>query len=380
MNIILVRSEEDMAFNDQGNGKSPWDPNRNQPPDLDQIVNEWQKRFNQLFGGKSGGSTSRKGPPSYLLVLMALFLWILTGLYQVDDSERGVVLRFGEYSQTTTPGLKWHIPWPIESVEIVNVNVVNRFKQQTTMLTSDENIIVVDLVVQYRKTNPTDYLVNVRDAEETLSEVSEGAIREVAGKTVLDFILTEGRSEISIQTQDLIQRTLDEYGTGISITKVNLQDANFPLQVEDAVQDAIKAREDKERFAFEAEAYANDIVPKARGEAARMVQEAEAYKSKVIADSEGDADRFNKLLVEYQLAPKVTRDRLYIEAIESVYSNSNKVLMDSDGSGNLIYLPIDKLLEQNKRDQVQSSPMPNSSSNNSSQQNQNQDPRMRRVR
>ena len=178
-------------------------------------------------------------------------------------------------------------------------------------------------------------------------------IREVAGKTNLDFILTEGRSEIAVLTQDLIQSTLDEYGTGISITKVNLQDANFPLQVEDAVQDAIKAREDKERFAFEAEAYANDIVPKARGEAARMVQEAEAYKSKVIADSEGDADRFNKLLVEYQLAPKVTRDRLYIEAIESVYSNSNKVLMDSDGSGNLIYLPIDKLLEQNKRDQVQ---------------------------
>jgi len=370
-----------MAFNDQGNGKSPWDSNKNQPPDLDQIVDEWQKRFNQLFGGKSGGSSSRKGPPSYLLVLMALFLWVLTGLYQVDDSERGVVLRFGEYSQTTTPGLKWRIPWPIESVEIVNVNVVNRFKQQTTMLTSDENIIVVDLVVQYRKTNPTDYLFNVRDPEETLSEVSEGAIREVAGKTELDFILTEGRSEISIQTQDLIQRTLDEYGTGITITKVNLQDANFPLQVEDAVQDAIKAREDKERFAFEAEAYANDIVPKARGEAARMVQEAEAYKEKVIADSEGDADRFNKLLVEYQLAPKVTRDRLYIEAIESVYSNSNKVLMDSDGSGNLIYLPIDKLLEQNKRDQqAPSSTMPNSSSNNSTQQSQNQDPRMRRVR
>ena len=369
-----------MAFNDQGNGKSPWDSNKGQPPDLDQIVDEWQKRFNQLFGGKSGGGRVRKGPPSSLLVLMGLFLWLLTGLYQVDDSERGVVLRFGEYTQTTTPGLKWHIPWPVESVEIVNVNVVNRFKQQTTMLTSDENIIVVDLVVQYRKTNPTDYLFNVRDAEETLSEVSEGAIREVAGKTNLDFILTEGRSEIAVLTQDLIQSTLDEYGTGISITKVNLQDANFPLQVEDAVQDAIKAREDKERFAFEAEAYANDIVPKARGEAARMVQEAEAYKSKVIADSEGDADRFNKLLVEYQLAPKVTRDRLYIEAIESVYSNSNKVLMDSDGSGNLIYLPIDKLLEQNKRDQTASSPMPNSSSNNSSQQSQNQDPRMRRVR
>lgn len=369
-----------MAFNDQGNGKSPWDPNKNQPPDLDQIVDEWQKRFNQLFGGKTSSGKTRKGPPSSLLILMGLFLWILTGLYQVDDSERGVVLRFGEYTKTTPPGLKWHIPWPIESVEIVNVNVVNRFKQQTTMLTSDENIIVVDLVVQYRLTNPTDYLFNVRDAEETLSEVSESAIREVAGKTKLDFILTEGRSEIAVRTQDLIQRTLDEYGTGISINKVNLQDANFPLQVEDAVQDAIKAREDKERFSFEAEAYANDIVPKARGEAARMLQEAEAYKDKVIADSEGDADRFNKLLVEYQLAPQVTRDRLYIEAIESVYSNSNKVLMNSEGSGNLIYLPIDKLLEQNKKDQTLSNPPPNSSNNNLPPQNQNQDSRMRRVR
>ena len=372
-----------MAFNDQGNGKSPWESKQNQPPDLDQIVDEWQKRFNQLFGGggKPGGRNTRKGPSTYLLIGMALILWVLTGLYQIDDSERGVVLRFGEYHQTTTPGLKWRIPWPVDTVEVVNVNVVNRFKQQTTMLTSDENIIVVDLVVQYRKTNPVDYLFNVRDAEETLNEVSESAIREVAGKTKLDFILTEGRSSIALQTQELIQQTLDDYGTGIVITKVNLQDANFPLQVEDAVQDAIKAREDKERFSFEAEAYANDIVPKARGEAAKMLQEAEAYKEKVIADSEGDADRFTKLLFEYKLAPQVTRDRLYIEAIESVYANSNKVLMDSEGSGNLIYLPIDKLLEKNQSKQLNQTFVPNQSIDTpSSSQNQNQDPRIRRVR
>ena len=371
-----------MAFNDQGNGKNPWDSSKNQPPDLDQIVDEWQKRFNKLFGGNSGsGNKPRKGPSTYLLIAMALILWVLTGLYQVDDSERGVVLRFGEYNQTTTPGLKWRVPWPIDTVEVVNVNVVNRFKQQTTMLTSDENIIVVDLVVQYRKTNAVDYLFNVRDAEETLNEVSESAIREVAGKTKLDFILTEGRSSIALQTQELIQQTLDDYGTGISITKVNLQDANFPLQVEDAVQDAIKAREDKERFSFEAEAYANDIVPKARGEAAKMLQEAEAYKEKVIADSEGDADRFTKLLFEYKLAPQVTRDRLYIEAIESVYANSNKVLMDSEGSGNLIYLPIDKLLEKNQSKQSNQIFVPNQSFDTPSpSQNQNQDPRIRRVR
>ena len=291
-----------------------------------------------------------------------------------------MVLRFGEYNQTTTPGLRWHVPWPIEAVEIVNVNVVNRFKQSTTMLTSDENIIVVDLVVQYRKTNPVDYLFNVRDPEETLSEVSESAIREVAGKTNLDFILTEGRSQIAIQTQEVIQNTLDEYGTGITVTQVALQDANFPVQVESAVQDAIKAREDKERYAFEAEAYANDIVPKARGDAAKMIQEAEGYKAKVVADSEGEAKRFSKLLVEYQRAPEVTRERLYIDAIESVYGNSNKVLMDSEGSGNLMYLPIDKLLQQN------SSQKNESTENNSSQPTRDnpttssQDPRMRRVR
>ena len=361
------------------NGKSPWD-SKDQPPDLDQIVEEWQKRFNTLFGGSSNGSSQKKGPPSSLLIVLGLFLWILTGLYQVDDSERGVVLRFGEYSQTTTPGLRWHVPWPIESVEIVNVNVVNRFKQQTTMLTSDENIIVVDLVVQYRKTNPVDYLFNVRDPEETLSEVSESAIREVAGKTDLDFILTEGRSSIAIQTQEVIQNTLDEYGTGINVTQVALQDANFPVQVENAVQDAIKAREDKERYAFEAEAYANDIVPKARGDAAKMIQEAEAYKAKVIADSEGEAERFSKLLVEYQKAPEVTRERLYIEAIENVYGNSNKVLMDSDGSGNLMYLPIDKLLQQNSTQRSETS---NNATSQPSRQNSttnSQDPRMRRVR
>ena len=330
------------------NGKSPWDP-KDQPPDLDQIVEEWQKRFNTLFGGSSNGSTQKKGPPATLLILLGLFLWVLTGLYQVDDSERGVVLRFGEYNQTTTPGLRWHIPWPIEAVEIVNVNVVNRFKQQTTMLTSDENIIVVDLVVQYRKTNPVDYLFNVRDPEETLSEVSESAIREVAGKTDLDFILTEGRSSIAIQTQSVIQNTLDEYGTGITVTQVALQDANFPVQVEDAVQDAIKAREDKERYAFEAEAYANDIVPKARGDAAKMVQEAEAYKAKFLADSEGEADRFIKLLVEYQKAPEVTRDRMYIDAIQNVLSSTTKVMIDVDSGNNLMLLPLDKMMDQGNK-------------------------------
>ena len=357
-----------MAWDDQGNGKSPWDPNKGQAPDLDQIVEEWQKRFNRLFGVKTSGSGKRrKKPPVLLIGLMILFIWVLSGLYQIDDSERGVELRFGAYSQTTMPGLKWHFPWPIETVEVVNVNVVNRFKQQTTMLTSDENIVVVDLVVQYRRSNAVDYLFNVRDAEETLGEVSEGAIREVAGKSNLDFILTEGRTETALLTQELIQETLDSYGTGIVVTKVNLQDANFPLQVEAAVQDAIKAREDEVRIAFEAEAYANDVVPKARGEAAKMILEAEAYREMVIADAEGEAARFDKLLVEYKKAPKVTRERLYIEAIETVYGNSNKVLLDSEASGNLMYLPLDKLIEHGKKEENETDsrgqPLPQSSQN-----------------
>ena len=357
-----------MAWDDQGNGKSPWDPNKGQVPDLDQIVEEWQKRFNRLFGVKTSGSGKRrKKPPVLLIGLMILFIWVLSGLYQIDDSERGVELRFGAYSQTTMPGLKWHMPWPIETVEVVNVNVVNRFKQQTTMLTSDENIVVVDLVVQYRRANAVDYLFNVRDAEETLGEVSEGAIREVAGKSNLDFILTEGRTETALLTQILIQETLDSYGTGIVVTKVNLQDANFPLQVEAAVQDAIKAREDEVRIAFEAEAYANDVVPKARGEASKMILEAEAYREMVIADAEGEAARFDKLLVEYKKAPKVTRERLYIEAIETVYGNSNKVLLDSEASGNLMYLPLDKLIEHGKKEENETDsrgqPLPQSSQN-----------------
>ncbi len=370
-----------MAWDDQGNGKSPWDPNKGQVPDLDQIVEEWQKRFNRLFGVKTSGSGKRrKKPPLLLIGLMILFIWVLSGLYQIDDSERGVELRFGAYSQTTMPGLKWHLPWPIETVEVVNVNVVNRFKQQTTMLTSDENIVVVDLVVQYRRANAVDYLFNVRDAEETLGEVSEGAIREVAGKSNLDFILTEGRTETALLTQELIQETLDSYGTGIVVTKVNLQDANFPLQVEAAVQDAIKAREDEVRIAFEAEAYANDVVPKARGEAAKMILEAEAYREMVIADAEGEAARFDKLLVEYKKAPKVTRERLYIEAIETVYGNSNKVLLDSEASGNLMYLPLDKLIEHGKKEENETDSRGQPPLSQSSQNRTNRSTELARLR
>jgi membrane protease subunit HflK len=325
-----------MAWNESGNGKNPWDRGGSEgPPDLDKIVRDWQKRFNSLFGGGGGGGRRpRDGASGAMVVGLAVLIligWAATGLYRVNEAERGVVLRFGKYQATTQPG---------------NITEITPFSQQTRMLTADENIVVVDMVVQFQKADAVAFLFNVRDPDGTLRDVSESVIREVVGKNGVDFVLLQGRAEIAVQTQELIQEALDEYGAGIIVTKVNLQDTNFPSQVEAAVQDAIKAREDKERLAFEAQSYANDVVPKARGEAARRKQDAEAYKARVIADAEGEAARFEKLLTEYEKAPEVTRQRLYIEAIEDVYANSSKVLLDAGGSGNLIYLPIDKLMEQ----------------------------------
>ena len=342
-----------MAWNEDGNGQNPWDRGRgNQgPPDLDKIVRDWQRKLGGLFGGKSGGGGDGQeggasGAMIGLLLVVLVLAWSATGFYRVNDAERGVVLRFGAYVATTQPGLRWHIPWPVEQVEKVNVTEIITFDQQTRMLTADENIVAVDLVVQYLRPDPVKFLFEVRDPQDTLSDVSESAIREVIGKNNADFVLLEGRAEIAIQTQAVIQEALDEYQTGMVVTKVNLQDVNFPSQVEAAVQDAIKAREDKERLAFEAQTYSNDILPKARGEAARRLQDAEAYRARVVADAQGESARFLKLLAEYEKAPEVTRERLYIEALEDVYSRSNKILLDADGSGNLIYLPMDKLLEQ----------------------------------
>ena len=343
-----------MAWNESGNGKNPWDRGRNEgPPDLDKIVREWQRRLNTfLRGGRGdprspeGGSGQPGGPAATILTVIAVIIWLGSGFYTVDEAARGVVTRFGKYQETTDPGVQWHLPWPIERVEKVNINEVVPFKQQTRMLTSDENIIVVDLVVQYRRADPVKYLFNVRDPESTLQDVTESAIREVVGKNKLDFVLLEGRTEIAAVTEKLIQQTLDEYQAGMLVTKVNLQDANFPSQVEAAVQDAIKAREDRERLAFEAQAYANDVLPRARGEAVRRQQDSEGYRARVVADAQGEASRFTQLLAEYKRAPEVTRKRLYLDAMEDVYASSNKVLIDSSPGNNLIYLPVDKILEQ----------------------------------
>ena len=345
-----------MAWNEPGKGGNPWNAGggkggKEGPPDLDKVVRDLQRKLSGAFGGKgrsggSGGSGGAAGAGIGLVAAAAIVLWLLSGFYQVEEAERGVVLQFGAYHKTTLPGLHWHLPYPFQRVETVNVAQVDSFNHSTRMLTSDENIVSVDLRVQFRRTDAQAFLFNVRNPEETLGEVTETAIREVVGKSTLDFVLTEGRAEVAARTREIIQSTLDAYGAGIEITSVNLEDANFPSQVEAAVQDAIKAREDRDRLALEAEAYANDVVPRARGSAARLLESAEAYRAQVIAEAEGESDRFIALLTEYQRAPAVTRQRLYYETLEQVLGNSTKVLVDADGSGTLMYLPIDELLKR----------------------------------
>jgi len=284
------------------------------------------------------------GAGTVALVLVAV--WAATGLYKVDAAERAIVTRFGAYVGTTEPGLRWHLPWPIEARQLVNVESVEGFSDQTRMLTSDENLVDINIAVQYRRAEPRPYAFNVRDPEQTLGEVSESAIREIIGRARLDFVLEEGRQEIAALTKELIQRTLDLYQTGIEVTSVNLQGVAVPEQVATAQRDAIKAREDKERLALEAQAYANDILPKARGSAARQLEDSMAYKARIVADAEGEAERFVKLLQAYERAPAVTRQRLFFETIEGVLGSTNKVLVDTKGTGNMIYLPLDKLMER----------------------------------
>jgi membrane protease subunit HflK len=346
-----------MAWNDPGRNRNPWGnrPDRG-AADLDEALRNLQQKLAGMFGGQGGGGAgggeggggdaTMRGFGAGTVVLVLVAIWAATGLYKVDAAERAVVTRFGQYVATTEPGLRWHLPWPIETRQIVNVESVEGFSDQTRMLTSDENLVDINIAVQYRRAEARAYAFNVRDPETTLGEVSESAIREIVGRSRLDFVLEEGRQEIAARTKELIQRTLDSYETGIEVTSVNLQGVAVPEQVATAQRDAIKAREDKERLGLEAQAYANDILPKAKGSAARQLEDAQAYKSRITADAEGEAERFSKLLAAYERAPGVTRQRLYFETLEQVLGNTNKVLVDTKGSGNMMYLPLDKLMER----------------------------------
>jgi len=340
-----------MAWNDPGNGKDPWKKEGEEPNDLDKIVQNWQRRLSGILGGGGGGkSTGSSG--GYILAVLLLVAWALTGLYRVDEAERGIVQRFGAYTGTTMPGLHWHFPYPIEVVDIVNTNAVNNYPFRTEILTADEQYVFIQMVVQYRRTDPVKYSFEVVEPELTLQDVTESALREVVGTSSLLELVTEQRDQIAPRTRDGLQTTLDNYGAGITVSSISLEKLDYPQAVQGAVDDTQKARNDSDRYILEADTYSKDIIPKARGAAARVLQDAEAYRDRVIADAEGDAARFVALLSEYQKAPRVTRDRLYLEAIEEVYSNSSKVFVDSQGSGNLLYLPIDKLLNQQSKSQA----------------------------
>ena len=332
-----------MAWNDGGNGKDPWKKDGDKPNDLDQIVQNWQRKLSGIVGGgKSGRGVSGGG---FVLAILLLIAWALTGLYRVDQSELGVVQRFGKYIVTTAPGLHWRFPFPIETVDIVNVGAVENYQFSTEMLTADRKYVFIQMVVQYRRNDPVAYSFNVQDPEGTLHDVSESALREVVGTSTLESLVTEQRSLIGSRSQEVLQQTLDLYDAGITVTSISLETLDYPQSVQAAVDDTQKAGNDRDRFILEAETYSNDIIPRAHGGAARILRDAEAYRDRVIAVSEGEAARFEALLAEYLKAPRVTRDRLYLDAVEEVYANSNKVLLDTEGSGNLLYLPIDKLIQ-----------------------------------
>lgn len=352
-----------MSWNEPGGDKKdPWSGRneKDSPPDLDEVIRSLQDKLGGIFGGGKRGDSSN-GPSMQsigFLAAGALALWGLSGFYTVDEGTRGIVTRFGAYVATTQPGLNWHIPAPIEQVQVINVEqqrfievgyrsgggqAMGSVPKEAMMLTRDENIVDVRLAVQYQVKDAKDYAFNVLDPASTLKQVTESVQRGVIGRSDMDFVLTEGRSEIVAAIKTEIQSVMDAYKTGILITSVNLQDAQPPEQVQGSFEDAIKAREDKQRLINEAEAYSNDVVPKARGAASRIVQESEAYKERVIAQANGDVSRFSQLLTEYKKAPAVTKQRMYIEAMEQVLGKSNNVLVDVKSGGSIMYLPLEKL-------------------------------------
>jgi len=352
-----------MSWNEPGGDKKdPWSGRKeeNGPPDLDEVIKSFQEKFGGIFGGGSNGGDSEGGSLKGLgfLAAGAAVLWGLSGFYIVDEGTRGVETRFGKYSATTQPGLNWRFPAPIDQVQIVDVqNVqvvevgyrsgarqgVGSVPREALMLTKDENIVDVRLAVQYQVKDAKNYVFKLLNPTATLKQVTESAERGVIGRSNMDFVLTEGRSEIVADIQAEIQKIMDSYESGILVTSVNLQDAQPPEQVQGAFEDAIKAREDEQRYINEAEAYANEVVPVARGAASRKTQEAEAYKESIIAKATGEVSRFSQLLTEYKKAPKVTRQRMYIESMESVLGNTSTVMVDVKGSNNMLYLPLDKL-------------------------------------
>tara|TARA_B100001063_G_scaffold98788_2_gene92315 strand:+ start:606 stop:1799 length:1194 start_codon:yes stop_codon:yes gene_type:complete len=352
-----------MAWNEPGGGnndKDPWGNNNrggnNQgPPDLDEALKQLMDKLNGMFGGKksssNGGSSNSSGPGAggffALILIIGLGVLGFKSVYTIDEQERGVVLSVGKYDRTLQPGLRFVIPF-IEIVTPVNVTNVRNAELKELMLTQDENVVEVAMNVQYRVVDPVSFSLRIEDPERSLLHAAESALRHEVGSTDMDPILTSGRTLLAGNVRDRLQTYMSNYQTGIEVDKVNIKDATAPQQVKAAFDDVQSAKLDKERYVNEAEAYANTIVPEARGKAQRMLEEANAYKEQVIARAEGEADRFVKLHKEYRKAPKVTRERLYLDSISKVYGNSSKVLVDVEGGNNMMYLPLDKIMEQSR--------------------------------
>ena len=335
-----------MSWNEPGGGnrqRDPWGGKDQGPPDLDEALRKLQDQLNGLFGGRSGGGSSKgAGGLIGILAIIAVTVWGLMGLTQIGEQERAVVLRLGEYNRTAQPGLFWY-PRGIDTISRVNITQVRAAQFRETMLTQDENIVDVSMSVQYVINDPKNFVLEVRDPERSLQHAAQSALRHVVGDGTMALVLTEGRAEIAVKVRERLQLYLRNYTTGINVQKVNIDDASPPTQVQEAFDDVIKAREDEERVKNEAESYANGIVPEARGRAQRIEEEAEAYRQQVIAKATGEAKRFDQLLDEYSKAPKVTRERLYLDALESVLSKTNKVMVDVEGGNNVMYLPLDKM-------------------------------------
>jgi membrane protease subunit HflK len=348
-----------MALNDPN-----WGRRGDGPPDLDEIWSRLRQKLPGIFGGKGGGrdpgdAGGRRFPGGvWILIGLVVVIWLASGFYIVDASQRGVVLRFGKYLQTTEPGPNWHLPYPIETVEIVNLsqvrtlevgyrtNVKNKVLKESLMLTDDENIVDLQFAVQYVLKDPKEFLFYNRSPDDSVMQVAETAMREIVGKSKMDFVLYEGRESIRAQAQKLMQQILDRYQSGVAISQVTMQQAQPPEQVQAAFDDAVKASQDRERQINEGQAYANDVVPKARGSASRLMQEADGYKQRIIATAEGEASRFHQIQTEYSRAPAVTRERMYLDTMQQVLSNTSKVIIDQKAGSNLLFLPLDKLLQQ----------------------------------
>jgi membrane protease subunit HflK len=363
------RGSQEDGQRPNNDGKRPG----NGPPDLDQLWRDFNQRLNRLFGNKGGGRGEGGGggfTPDMrgagigvgLVAAIVAFLWLVSGFFIVQEGQTGVVLTFGKYSHMTPAGFNWRWPYPIQSHEVVNVSQVrtvevgyrsnfkNKQTKESLMLTDDENIIDIQFAVQYTLKNAADWVFINREHEETVRQVAETAIREVVGRNKMDFVLYEGREKVALDVNQLMQQILDRYRLGAQITNVTMQNVQPPEQVQAAFDDAVKAGQDRERQKNEGQAYANDVIPRARGAASRLLQESEAYRSRVVANAQGDASRFKQILVEYQKAPAVTRDRMYLETMQQIFSNTTKVMVDARSGNNLLYLPLDKLISQSAND------------------------------